>query len=519
MPPRPPLRRHLHDNCQRHVLNGLPQRQSRRSISPDSTAFGGSISSTSESADTSKTTTTPFVQDERQTWRMRADGKRRLPLPPILDPIAISQRERWIEPKKPAAAPAERTPFQKKLLNNAFAHMLSAPIRTDRKLGLALPSSFLVPFRPLRHPSTDAIWLVPSANSGHALAPTKAAGSFNAWALARAAHLRALGNAKKGAWRGLTAPEQNETMSCGNTHGAVWRADMDDVVLGILRENARKALRYGFGKPRGGGVLARLWEEPGKGFVPYVKDDAGEGGNAAAVRESSVEEVEDVTHPHQKPPQRSLPEQLARHQPPAALLLLRSLSPLSTAPLDAVSKSLDAVDELVNMLIHHKRHVLKVFYPGFVPGPHSRWAYVERVQPRLTPKIRYGSCRPALVRWTACADMVDEAEGEALALAQATSTPPSPSPTTAIRDDHHIDHGAAQPASKASSQPPHHSRLIPVYSLPDLLGGDEALATFLGKQGERLWGRTGAVLLKAGPGAVGALVALERLRMYVDVPW
>ncbi|KAK8163100.1 hypothetical protein IWX90DRAFT_262160 [Phyllosticta citrichinensis] len=489
MPPRLPLRCHLHDNSQ-HVLKSSSQRRLRLSTSaaPKSTN-----TSADTSADTNASSSGPYAKDEGQTWRMRADGRRKLPLPPILDPIAISQRERWIEPKKPAAAPAERTPFQKKLYNNAFAHMLSTPIRKDHKLGLQLPSHFLVPFRPLKHPSTAEIWLLPGAG----LKPTKAAGSFNAWAVARRAHLRALCTAKRGAFRGLTGPAQGSIaqQSRGNT---VWRADMDELVLRMLRENVVQQLRYGFSRPRGGGVIKRLWEEPGKGFVRYNPSEHERPRN---IEERAAEGEEQA--------RRSLPSQLSQHAAPAALLFLRPLTPLSAHPSDVLAQSIAACDGLVDDLVDHKTYILRKLYPDFSPAPHSKWAHAEQLHPRLDPRFRVGRLRPSVVRWTPPAEAGEASkEGEA------------------AKDSE---------ASKAGAVK--HAHLIPVYSLPDLLGGEEAFSTLLGgerseqseqskqtepsmqsKRRESIWGR-GAVLLKAGPGAIGALLALERLRSYVEVPW
>ncbi|KAK7543481.1 hypothetical protein IWX50DRAFT_349234 [Phyllosticta citricarpa] len=477
MPPRFPLRCKLHGNFQHHVLKNSSRCRLRRKFSSTSAAS----TSADTSADTNATTTTPYVKDERQTWRVREDGKRKLPVPPILDPIAISQRDRWIEPKKPAAKPADQTPFQKKLYKNAFAHMLSSPVRKDRKLGVSIPSSYLVPLRPLRNPSTDEMWLLPRPN----LTPTKAAGSFNAWALARQAHLRALGNTKKGAWRGLTASEQGELLGQGDSQRrgeAVWRADMDDLILRLMRNLLVRQLQYGFSKPRGGGVISRLWEDPHKPYVPYD-------GSESTLLAMEKEREEAATR-------RSLTEQLSLHDPPAALLFLRSLTPLSAQPFDQVADQINRCDNLVDRLVNHKNYILNHFHPNFKPGPYSKWAYANVVSPRLIPHVRIGRTRPAVVRWTP----------------QAPEAPKVPEVPEAAE--------AAQPSSPAADKNRARSHLVPVYSLPDLLGGDDDVVSTLlgGEQGERLWGRE-AVLLKAGPGAIGAMMALERLRAYVEVPW
>lgn len=60
----------------------------------------------------------PVVQDEHQSFRVLRDGKK-LPLPPVLDPVVLSERSRWERPKeKPNVS--KFTPFQKKLWENPY---------------------------------------------------------------------------------------------------------------------------------------------------------------------------------------------------------------------------------------------------------------------------------------------------------------------------------------------------------------------------------------------------------------
>jgi hypothetical protein len=78
----------------------------------------------------------PIHRDEQkhQSFRVFKDDTK-LPLPPLLDPIVVSERTRWQEPKaKPNIATF--TPFQKKLWENPYgtlpAHNLSS--QTERSL-------------------------------------------------------------------------------------------------------------------------------------------------------------------------------------------------------------------------------------------------------------------------------------------------------------------------------------------------------------------------------------------------
>lgn len=58
-------------------------------------------------------------QDGYRTVRKRIDGKRDLPLPPLLDPVVLEQRSRH-EQKKDKPRFADFTPFQRKLWENPF---------------------------------------------------------------------------------------------------------------------------------------------------------------------------------------------------------------------------------------------------------------------------------------------------------------------------------------------------------------------------------------------------------------
>lgn len=68
----------------------------------------------------------PTQRDGHRTLRKRLDGKKALPLPPLLDPVVLETRSRHEQGKeKPRAA--EFTPFQRKLWENPFgAHLTRA---------------------------------------------------------------------------------------------------------------------------------------------------------------------------------------------------------------------------------------------------------------------------------------------------------------------------------------------------------------------------------------------------------
>lgn len=71
----------------------------------------------------------PTQQDGHRTLRKRLDGKKTLPLPPLLDPVVVESRSRH-EQKKEKPKAAEFAPFQRKLWENPFGALLIHPVDT-----------------------------------------------------------------------------------------------------------------------------------------------------------------------------------------------------------------------------------------------------------------------------------------------------------------------------------------------------------------------------------------------------
>lgn len=65
----------------------------------------------------------PTQQNGHRTLRKRLDGKKTLPIPPLLDPVVLETRSRY-EQKKEKPKAAEFTPFQHKLWENPFGALL-----------------------------------------------------------------------------------------------------------------------------------------------------------------------------------------------------------------------------------------------------------------------------------------------------------------------------------------------------------------------------------------------------------
>lgn len=81
----------------------------------------------------------PTQQNGHRTFRKRQDGKKKLPLPPLLDPIVSEQRSRH-EQKKEKPKFADFTPFQRKLSENPFGKFSTPQVSTPTNSFKHMPS-------------------------------------------------------------------------------------------------------------------------------------------------------------------------------------------------------------------------------------------------------------------------------------------------------------------------------------------------------------------------------------------
>ncbi|OAG02704.1 uncharacterized protein CC84DRAFT_1097826 [Paraphaeosphaeria sporulosa] len=182
----------------------------------------------------------PVVQDEHQTFRLRHDGSK-LPLPPVLDPVVVEQRARWKQQKaKPDVAGS--TPFQKKLLENPYAHVLASPVRIDRSLSTLLPSALLLTLHIKPHPATLEPWLLPLSLSTPN--PPKYLGPPLRFLAHRhnAAHL----TARKEVWKKVLGQRFYPFLGPRGMAQLVWRKDMPELLLQMLRARVEDKLAWWF---------------------------------------------------------------------------------------------------------------------------------------------------------------------------------------------------------------------------------------------------------------------------------
>ncbi|KAJ4291099.1 hypothetical protein N0V90_010297 [Kalmusia sp. IMI 367209] len=167
----------------------------------------------------------PIEQDDYQSYRLREGGKR-LPLPPILDPLVVAQRSRW-QQKKAKPDVNKFTPFQKKLWENPYARRPP----------------------PHPHPSNPDLWLLPlslTTNKKHLGVPYR----FLAHK-AVAAHLT-----HKRHWEKSLYQRFIEKYSRKQREGMVWREDMPELIQTLLQKRVVDKLAWWF-KWRGRLVAVR----------------------------------------------------------------------------------------------------------------------------------------------------------------------------------------------------------------------------------------------------------------------
>ncbi|PNP56167.1 hypothetical protein THARTR1_03692 [Trichoderma harzianum] len=204
-----------------------------------------------------------------------------LPISPIFDPA-------WMQARRRTAKAAPGPPlgrFRRKLANNPFAQALATPIRRCPSSATSLPRYFLQDFELIKHPTTGTPWWAPgplsfehvqptkrldeaqaSISSGHdveasAAEPmsTPAAGSndnveaseehvrrlrrapITSYMLNRKLLVDMVGGPNKKYLAMLLAARSG--MAIGpDSKTAVWREDMGDVLLQMMRQQATDAL-------------------------------------------------------------------------------------------------------------------------------------------------------------------------------------------------------------------------------------------------------------------------------------
>ncbi|CAO2656158.1 Nn.00g049610.m01.CDS01 [Neocucurbitaria sp. VM-36] len=178
--------------------------------------------------------------DAHQTFRVRTHGRaKELPLPPSLDPVVLEKRSLWEQTKKKPKL-ADFTPSQRKLWENSFAHALASPVRQCRATLISLPVALLTSLHARPHPTTSDPWLLPvslTTNKKELGPPYRFVGR----------QLIAAQLSRGKLWeRGLYS-RMVEKLGNNNLRRMVWREDMPDFILGMMRKRLVNKLSWNFG--------------------------------------------------------------------------------------------------------------------------------------------------------------------------------------------------------------------------------------------------------------------------------
>ncbi|KAK3501770.1 hypothetical protein B0T13DRAFT_210274 [Neurospora crassa] len=204
-----------------------------------------------------------------------------LPLSPIMDPTYHSSRNRWKERKPTSRPPGQRvSKFSQLLELNPFALALAAPLRACTATDVLLPKPFLQKFNLLRHPETDEPWFVPADLSAYGAAAADPAKQKDqalgpsGYTLSNQTLLHEFtikGSPYFGRNRKLL--RRNATNKTGLTevlNKAVWREDMDALVLKMMRRRIVDELLYLTGKVTGS--LRRKYLTPLRGAYEEARE-------------------------------------------------------------------------------------------------------------------------------------------------------------------------------------------------------------------------------------------------------
>lgn len=125
-------------------------------------------------------------------------------------------------------------------VSDGVAHALASPIRHCRAVQIVLPTAFLVSLNARPHPTTKDPWLLPvslTTDKKHLGPPFRFLGR----------HLIAAYMGKRRAWERALYARMNEKYGGHNLRKMVWREDMPDFVLDVMRKRVASKLSWNFG--------------------------------------------------------------------------------------------------------------------------------------------------------------------------------------------------------------------------------------------------------------------------------
>ncbi|KAH0562147.1 hypothetical protein GP486_003150 [Trichoglossum hirsutum] len=170
-----------------------------------------------------------------------------------MDPAMKATIMKHRSPKPPPSK--HLNPLQVKLKNNPYAHALAAPVRQCAILKTRLPSSFLIRYRLVAHPETGALWYIPQgmakpvpvdrapSDLEEQLSLSAPPNGPSSYALSSASLLQHITLQRKKrklfTWELLNRCQALEAKS-----NIIWRRDMHEFVLGLLRKRVHNETNY-----------------------------------------------------------------------------------------------------------------------------------------------------------------------------------------------------------------------------------------------------------------------------------
>ncbi|KAL8975640.1 MAG: hypothetical protein Q9197_000115 [Variospora fuerteventurae] len=218
-----------------------------------------------------------------------------LPLSPLMDPKLQNARNRYKTPKpEPSREPSE---FQKRLSKNPYASALATPVRSCAITGVRLPNQFLIDFGLAPHPKTGKPWQMPRlALDSNVIIPGEAASSTQtpqlptttssntdpgalslsrdparavagSYIISQRSAMKFMSDIKRRSYLQMV-PHRWKLDTRFKTDNIVWREDMDDFVLDLMRRKVQRLLGYLSSRPAGYITACHNYEDVQKKHQP-----------------------------------------------------------------------------------------------------------------------------------------------------------------------------------------------------------------------------------------------------------
>jgi hypothetical protein len=189
-----------------------------------------------------------------------------LPISPLMDPVYHETRTRWTKPKAPQRTVFEKQKWRRHLERNPWALALATPMRRCPGTSTCLPKFFLQDFNIVLHPETEQPWFVPTSlvapqqgqqqgtestpqevKTTSKPGPLKKPAGPTAYMIARQDYLAQQtqnGELHRMEYKKLMMLHHNSDRIKPIANRAIWREDMESLVLRLMRRRVLEDLIY-----------------------------------------------------------------------------------------------------------------------------------------------------------------------------------------------------------------------------------------------------------------------------------